>query len=1155
MKKPTKRLFAILSLLFGLFFGATFSVIANTPAYADEWITVTPIPLNPTLPPEGNDNNTPTDQPSLDNPDNTEQTGDTDNDDNTDDSENSDNNNDDDENSKSVADTCKEQTGALYWIVCPTTGLIASMSDNLYVAINDLLEISPITMDNSSPVYVVWQYARNITNILFVIFLLIVIYSQLTGAGLNNYGVKRILPRLIIAVVLVNLSFLICALGVDISNIIGSNLRNVLGGLQEQIIVNSTATDIDLSLSTILSAVLSGGTIGAVTISAIGGGGYVFFTLMIILLGAIISIIAGLITIAARQAVVALLIMVAPLAFVTYLLPNTEKWFNKWKDLLIRMLIFYPAFSLLFGASQLLGYAVITSAENALGVLLGVAIQFFPLIGSWSLMKMSGTILNSLNTSLHRLASPVQKAASKWALNKAEESRQEYLANSYASGARLRRYLDYRRELRELNTRNAVGIRRGKAIESALTKASGSTGRDETGLLTWDPEANRYVRNAKLASLYDTRAKTAGALHQNTLSSYDTLFGGQDASSIAGATAEAYEEAMAQQFLAINNAEADQKWLLGRYLKAQANQETNPYEFNRLVKSAAGALYNDGEAAIMGQVIINNANIEKRRRQEWQVLQNKFGLEKHKTQFRSMALNVANSNDDGYELDIHGKKIEDEDYRLIPELAHLHREYPYYIWKHKELGKTIENDEYQTLTPAEQDEYRKVKYLDFKDDDKNVVTRIYEDDGAIIKEIFGTDVPIGDKINKRYAMLLGIARNERQKTGALRPYHGIIRTALESSGFNTHHAAFGPMFTSAMNAGYINTNADYYYLLLQCLGVATKPGKFQQQDAWAFQEEERLVKAADDLALFDTMFRADEIIDTVNNNGNPIKGARRITNDNGVDSWETIELEELATMSNQDVLKARQDYVKHIQMPKTFKAIAGNLGRKMSPEALSSLKPGAAPAMLSLLNSLISLNQKNLDSSIPFEDRLDGGVDLFSIPDGESIYNQVLSVKDDLEKHLREVSEGRFEYDPDYINPEYAAKHSKKKASDRQTINNLADQLARSTEARRLYNERNNINKLIEQVQDYTMVAHQTKTVEVLTDALKDLFQNTECLMDHQSECSDFINDYTTMPYATDGEATRQQIADPYNAYEKDQIDNLSNAIINFISNIDPNQS
>ena len=89
---------------------------------------------------------------------------------------------------------------------------------------------------------------------------------------------------------------------------------------------------------------------------------------------AIVAVLTGLFMIALRQAVVALLIMVAPLAIVAYILPNVDDMFKKWKKLFIRMLTFYPLFSLLFGASSLAGMAIMMSAQSGFGILLGALI-------------------------------------------------------------------------------------------------------------------------------------------------------------------------------------------------------------------------------------------------------------------------------------------------------------------------------------------------------------------------------------------------------------------------------------------------------------------------------------------------------------------------------------------------------------------------------------------------------------------------------------------------------------------------------------------------------------------------------------------------------------------------------------------------------------
>ena len=104
-------------------------------------------------------------------------------------------------------------------------------------------------MKETSPIHVVWTYLRNITNIIFVIFFLIVIYSQITGIGISNYGIKRTLPRIIIAAILVNLSYLICILAVDVSNILGVGFRGIFESIQADAIANSTISEAAASTS------------------------------------------------------------------------------------------------------------------------------------------------------------------------------------------------------------------------------------------------------------------------------------------------------------------------------------------------------------------------------------------------------------------------------------------------------------------------------------------------------------------------------------------------------------------------------------------------------------------------------------------------------------------------------------------------------------------------------------------------------------------------------------------------------------------------------------------------------------------------------------------------------------------------------------------
>lgn len=335
-----------------------------------------------------------------------------------------------------VGSVCTDQSGAVGWIICPTTGVIAKASDAIYSMIEDILKINPATLASDSTVHIIWQYVRDITNIVFIIFLLIVVISHLTGFGISNYNLKRILPRLVVITILVNISFIICQLAIDTSNILGSSIRGTLYSIEEQAISQNTNRPIDVSWNNIIEAVTGTGVIAGLSITLTSGLSTLFWALIPALIGAIVSVFIGLITISLRQGLVIVLTMIAPLAFVCFLLPNTEGWFKKWKSLFMKMLIFYPMFSFLFGASHIAGWAIITSSVNeagetsGFGIIVGLVVQVFPLFGSWSLMKMSGTILGAVSDRLHRISAKPLAAINRASGIKREEAKSKYLGGT-----------------------------------------------------------------------------------------------------------------------------------------------------------------------------------------------------------------------------------------------------------------------------------------------------------------------------------------------------------------------------------------------------------------------------------------------------------------------------------------------------------------------------------------------------------------------------------------------------------------------------------------------------------------------------------------------------------------------------------------------------
>lgn len=239
--------------------------------------------------------------------------------------------------------------GPLGWILCPVIKLLSSAADKAkdFLATN-FLEVQPKVLGTTAPddsAYQVWQSVRTVSNVVFVLFFLIIIFSQITGTGVTNYGIKKLLPKLIVAAILVNLSFLICQIAVDLSNITGYSIGKLLDS-----VLPTTTNFTSIKPSNAFSDITAG-----VTGAAVGIGLFAMFasTIIPIALGAIVAALMILLLLIGRQALIILLVILSPLAFVAYLLPNTKKLFDTWQKTFTSMLMLFPIVAVVFGASKM----------------------------------------------------------------------------------------------------------------------------------------------------------------------------------------------------------------------------------------------------------------------------------------------------------------------------------------------------------------------------------------------------------------------------------------------------------------------------------------------------------------------------------------------------------------------------------------------------------------------------------------------------------------------------------------------------------------------------------------------------------------------------------------------------------------------------------
>ena len=395
----------------------------------------------------------------------------------------------------STSTSCDVQ--GIGWIICPVSNWLADGIDFMYSALQEFLKTKPLeTTNQNSGIYLAWVIMRNISNVAFIVAFLVIIYSQLTSVGISNYGVKKMLPRLVIAAVLVNLSFTICAILLDLSNIAGYAFQDAFMGIKNTISTVGENTGVGWTWSEVIVMILSNGALAGGVVATVAMGAELLPLALSALVGIGLVLLLVLLIMAARQALIVILIIISPLAFVCYLLPGTEKWFKKWRDLFLTMLVFFPAFAVVFGGAQLAGIIIIQNATGANGgimQILGMVVQVIPLALTPIILKLSGGVLGKFAGFVNDKNKGLYDRTKNYAKDRRETIKNKKLANpnmARFNPNRLRRWADHK------------GRALKKDLETSQKNAENSF-RDTARYKRLDLEARRANKRSELLSAQD----------------------------------------------------------------------------------------------------------------------------------------------------------------------------------------------------------------------------------------------------------------------------------------------------------------------------------------------------------------------------------------------------------------------------------------------------------------------------------------------------------------------------------------------------------------------------------------------------------------------------------------------------------------------------
>jgi hypothetical protein len=284
---------------------------------------------------------------------------------------------------------CYSGAGSLGWVVCPIVYDVSSfIKDKYNTWVMPALQINTTLFGSSgnNNTYIAWNIFRNIANVAFVIVFLIVIFSQLTGVGLDNYGIKKVLPKLIIGAILINCSYIICQLAIDVANILGYGIAGIFKSITnnigvpkiisvEGVNVSSDSQDVGALANGAGLQMVVALIVGVITTAAVlSQGTAIIIPVLLAVLGVAISLFTLIAILAMRQAAAVLLVVASPLAFVAYMLPNTKKLFSMWLKAIQGVLLAFPACSALIYGGDMVGHILISTSNGSTWVLISAAI-------------------------------------------------------------------------------------------------------------------------------------------------------------------------------------------------------------------------------------------------------------------------------------------------------------------------------------------------------------------------------------------------------------------------------------------------------------------------------------------------------------------------------------------------------------------------------------------------------------------------------------------------------------------------------------------------------------------------------------------------------------------------------------------------------------
>lgn len=253
--------------------------------------------------------------------------------------------------------SCEAKGDSLGWILCPVANAIDKIVSWLDDQVQNFMKVG-IDDTGLASLKKAWSNLRNIAYIILIPIMLVMVIGTALGVQMfDAYTIKKAMPRMVLAILFMALSWYFCVFLI--------NLTNALGNGVQGIILQPFSGAQSMGLGDLLShagATAAGGSGTVIGIAAGFGaflGGIASLGIIISSLGSV-AIVLGIafMLLAARQVIILGLLVASPLAILAWIFPGNDKMWKFWWSAFSKLLFLFPVIQAMIAMGKVFAWLV-----------------------------------------------------------------------------------------------------------------------------------------------------------------------------------------------------------------------------------------------------------------------------------------------------------------------------------------------------------------------------------------------------------------------------------------------------------------------------------------------------------------------------------------------------------------------------------------------------------------------------------------------------------------------------------------------------------------------------------------------------------------------------------------------------------------------------